>query len=103
MTRFIGAFWGIAQLDLVTTLLFFVGRWTGVPAVFSSLRTALSWAAIPQVAVLPFWVVATLVFGRFLYMDPELVMGPMPLAVLAQVLLSLATFVAAGRWIVLPG
>ena len=101
MTLVIGAVWGLLQLHLVATLLFFVGRWTGVPAVFPSLRTALSWAAIPQVAVLPFWVVATLVFGRFLYMDPELVMGPMPLAVLAQVLLSLATLVAAGWWIVL--
>src|SRR5437879_12605056 len=82
MTLVIGAVWGLLQLHLVATLLFFVGRWTGVPAVFSSLRTALSWAAIPQVAALPCWEVATRSFCRFLCIYTALVTYPMRQAML---------------------
>jgi hypothetical protein len=97
----VGAIWGLLQVHLVAALLYLVGRWTGAPAQFSGLRTALAWAAIPQVAILPFWVLGTLIFGRFLYMDPELAMVRMPLAALAQVLLFLGTLVCGGWWLVL--
>ena len=100
-TLLIGAVWGVFQVHLVATPLYYVGRWTGAPARFADLRTALAWAAIPQVTILPFWVIATLLFGRFLYVDPRLALTRMPLAALAQGLLSLATFVCGGWWLVL--
>ena len=100
-TFVIGALWGLLQLHVIAIPLYYVGRWTGAPARFGDLRTALAWAAIPQVAILPFWVLGTLVFGRFLYMQPELTLARMPLAVLAQGLLTLATVLCAGWWLVL--
>jgi hypothetical protein len=100
-TLVLGAIWGLLQLHVIATPLYYVGKWTGAPARFADLRTALAWAAIPQVAILPFWVLGTLVFGRFLYVEPELAMARMPLAVLAQGLLSLATLLCGGWWLVL--
>ena len=97
----VGAAWGLLQLHLVAALLYLVGKWTGAPAPFSGLRTALAWAAVPQIAVLPLWVLGTLIFGRLLYMDAELALARMPLAVLAQAILVLGTFVCAGWWLVL--
>jgi Yip1-like protein len=100
-TLVIGALWGLFQLHVVATPLYYVGKWTGAPARFGDLRTALAWAAIPQVAILPLWVLGTLVFGRFLYVEPELALARMPLAVLVQGLLSLATLLCSGWWLVL--
>jgi hypothetical protein len=100
-TLVIGAAWGLLQLHVIAIPLYYVGKWTGAPARFRELRTALAWAAIPQVAILPFWVLGTLVFGRFLYADPEVALVQMPLAVLAQGLLSLATVICFGWWLVL--
>ncbi len=100
-TLVIGAVWGLFQLHVIATPLYYVGKWTGAPARFGDLRTALAWAAIPQVAILPFWVLGTLVFGRFLYVEPELALPRMPLAVLAQGLLSLATLLCFGWSLVL--
>jgi len=100
-TLVIGTLWGLLQLHVIATPLYYVGKWTGAPARFRDLRTALAWAAIPQVAILPFWLLGTLVFGRFLYVEPELALARMPLAVLAQGLLSLATLLCSGWWLVL--
>jgi hypothetical protein len=100
-TLVIGGAWGLLQLYVIATPLYYVGKWTGAPARLGDLRTALAWAAIPQVAILPFWVLGTLVFGRFLYVEPELALARMPLAVLAQGLLSLATVLCSGWWLVL--
>jgi hypothetical protein len=100
-TLVVGAVWGVLQLHVIATSLYYVGKWTGAPARFADLRTALAWAAIPQVAILPLWVFGTLVFGRLLYVEPELAMARMPLAVLAQVLLGLATLLCGGWWLVL--
>ena len=97
----IGAIWGLFQMHLVATLLYLVGKWTGAPAQFSSLRTALAWAAVPQIVILLFWVLGTLIFGRLLYVDPELAMAQMPLVALAQGLLLLGTLVCGGWWLVL--
>ena len=97
----VGTLWGLFQLHVVAVPLYFIGRWTGAPASFADLRTALAWAAIPQVAILPFWILGTLVFGRFLYIDAARVMTSMPIAALAQGLLSLATLVCVCWWIVL--
>jgi hypothetical protein len=100
-TLVIGAVWGLLQLHVIATPLYYVGKWTGAPARFGDLRTALAWSAIPQVAILPLWVLGTLVFGRFLYLEPEVVLTRMPFAVLAQGLLSLGTLVCCGWWLVL--
>jgi len=97
----VGAVWGLLQLHLVAALLYLVGKWTGAPAHYSGLRTALAWAAVPQIAILPFWILGTLIFGRFLYVDPELALARMPLAALAQGLLILGTLVCGGWWLVL--
>ncbi len=97
----IGGVWGLLQLHFFAGLLYLVGRWTGAPSPFSTLRTALAWAAIPQIVILALWMTATIVFGRFLYMPPEMVAPRMPLALLAQGLLSLATLVCACWWLVL--
>ncbi len=99
-TVVLGATWGLLQLHVFAVTLYLVGRWTGAPAQFRHLRTALAWAAVPQVAMLPFWLLGTLVFGRFLYVDPQAAMARMP-AVLAQVVLALATLVCCGWWLVL--
>ena len=97
----VGAAWGLLQLHLITGLLFLVGKWTGAPARFSDTRAALAWAAVPQTAILPFWIIGTLLFGRFLFADPRIAMANLPLAVLAQALLMLATLMCATWWIVL--
>lgn len=97
----IGGIWGLLQLHLFASLLYLVGRWTGAPSPFTTLRTALAWAAIPQIVLLAFWMPATLIFGRFLYMPPGMVAPRMPLALIAQGLLSLATLFCACWWLVL--
>ena len=97
----IGSVWGLLQLHVVAGALYLVGKWTGAPASFSSVRTALAWAAVPQTAVLPIWVGATLIFGRFLYAEPQLALANMPVALLAQALVSIATFICAVWWLAL--
>jgi hypothetical protein len=99
-TLVLGSVWGLLQLHLLAGVLYAVGRWTGQPAAFRHLRTALSWAAVPQVAILPLWLIGTLVIGRRLYVDYGDT-PPMILPALAQGLLGVATLVCGIWWLVL--
>src|SRR2546422_5238573 len=53
--------------------LYIVARWTGSAVPFRQLWTALGWANVPQCAALVLWLIGTLILGRSLYLDPEVV------------------------------
>ena len=66
----IGALWGLVQLYVFTSALYFVGNWSGSKATFRQLRSVCAWASAPQIAILLVWLLATAFFGRFLYISP---------------------------------
>ncbi len=69
----VGTLWGLLQLSVLTGLLYIVARWTGSAVPFRQLWTALGWANVPPCAALGLWLIGTLILGRSLYLDPEVV------------------------------
>jgi hypothetical protein len=67
----IGAAWGLLQLVVLASSLYLVGRWTGSSATFAQIRAVIAWAAVPQAALLVCWLAGTALWGRLLYMNPD--------------------------------
>ncbi len=88
----IGAAWGIIQLFVLAASVYLVARWGGSTATFAQIRTVIAWAAVPQVALLVCWLTGTALWGRLLFLNPEIAtsMGG-PLFALGVLVISLAT------------
>jgi len=68
---------------------------------FRQLSTALGWANVPQCAALGLWLIGTLILGRSLYLDPEVVGATAPLSGLLIGLVALATGICWIWWAVI--
>jgi len=97
----VGTLWGLFQLSLLAGLLYIVARWTGSAVPFRQLWTALGWANVPQCAALVLWLIGTLILGRSLYLDPEVVGATAPLSALLIGLVALATGICWIWWAVI--
>jgi len=87
----IGTVWGLFQLHLISGLLYLVARLTSTPIRFGDLRIAIGWSNVPLSAAFAVWVVATLLVGAPLYVDPETMVLRTPFTGLFIALLYLAT------------
>jgi hypothetical protein len=98
----IGALWGPLQILLMGGLVHVVGRLTGAAGTLRGTLTAIAWAGVPQAAILAVWVIATVPFGRSLYVSADAVVAlRSPLLLLTIGLLSLVTLVLLCWWFVL--
>ena len=102
LSTVIGAIWGLLQIHFLSLLFYGVGRVTQRPATFRQVRLVLAWAEVPHVVLVASWVLAALVFGRVLFLDPDaLGTNPPPLLLLGMLFVYLVSFICVAWSLVL--
>ncbi|PYO39889.1 MAG: hypothetical protein DMD33_19375 [Gemmatimonadetes bacterium] len=98
----VGSTYGVLQLYLLSTLLYWTGRLTGAVAPLRSVQIVVGWSNAPFAANLVLWLVATPLVGRHLFVfDPTLIQFESParsLLVGFAWLMTMCTFALSGAW-----